>query len=110
MFVVFFFCRLQSVPLVTAASSKVDVVAALCSANAEHVQVAAELMANQCDKDGDPVRKAYAEAGAVAALVAAMATHGAHPGALAHVCRAIGQQALLSSVNKVLKPRRSSVV
>ena len=102
----------------TAASSKVDVVAALRSANAQHVMTAAELMAKQCaqdddddDDDGDndeedhdedrDARQAYADAGAVAALVAAMATHGAHPGAQEQLCRAIQEQALLSSANKV---------
>ena len=90
----------------TAASSKVDVVAALRSADAQHAMAAAELMATQCAQGQDisirdAVRKAYADAGAVAALVAAMATHGAHPGAQEQLCRAIGQQAALSSANQV---------
>ena len=96
-----FFRPLQIVPLVTAASSKVDVVAALRSADAQHAMTAAQLMANQCDKGSDAVRKPYAEAGAVAALVAAMATHGAHPGAQEQLCRAIGEQAALSGANRV---------
>ena len=97
---------LQSAPLVTAASSEVDVVTALRSADAQHAMTAAQLMATQCEQgqDGwsrDAVRKAYADAGAVAALVAAMATHGAHPGAQEQLCRAIGQQACLSQANRV---------
>ncbi len=87
--------------VVTAASSKVDVVAALRSADAEQVMTAARLMANQCEQGGDAARKAYAEAGAVAALAAAMASHAAHPGSQEQLCRAIGQQAYLSSANNV---------
>ncbi len=95
------FMSLQSVPVVTAASSKVDVVAALRSANAEHVMTAAELMATQCKQGEDAVRKRYAGAGGVAALVAAMTTHVAHPGAQEQLCRAIGEQALLGKANRV---------
>jgi hypothetical protein len=100
------FRSLQNVPLVTAASSKVDVVAALRSADAQHAMAAAELMATQCEQgenelSRDAVRKPYADAGAVAALVAAMATHGAHPGAQEQLCRAIKEQAWLSDANQV---------
>ncbi len=95
------FRSLQSVPLVTAASSKVDVVAALRSADAQHVMTAAEIMATQFNDKDDDALQPYAEAGAVAALVEAMATHGAHPGAQEQLCRAIGEQAALSGANKV---------
>ncbi len=43
----------QIVPLVTAASSKVDVVASLRSANAWQVEIAAQLMATQCEQGQD---------------------------------------------------------
>ncbi len=89
----------------TAASTKADVMATLCSANADHVKAAAEVMANQCQNvtfafGDDVVRQVYADAGAVAALVAAMATHGAHPDAQEQLCRAIKEQAALSGANQ----------
>jgi hypothetical protein len=87
--------------VVTAASSKADVVAALRSANAHQVQTAASIMADQCEQGVKAVRQVFAAAGAVTALVAAMATHGAHPGAQEQLCRAIGQQAALSGDNRV---------
>ncbi len=85
---------LQSVPVI-------DVETDLSSANAQHVEVAAKRMADQCQQGGDAVRKGYAEAGAVAALVAAMTTHRAHPGAQQQLFRAIYQQAQLSHANQV---------
>jgi hypothetical protein len=98
---VLFFIFPQIVQLVTAASSKVDVVAALRSGNADHVKAAAELMANQCEQGSFAVPKAYAEAGAVAALVVAMATHATHPAVQEQLCRAIKNQAVLNSDNSV---------
>ncbi len=97
------FCPLQGASLVTAASSQIDVVAALHSVSADQVQAAAKIMADQCDKGSGAVIKAYAAANAVAALVAAMVTHGAHPGAQEQLCRAISHQALLSGANAVLQ-------
>jgi hypothetical protein len=94
--------------------TKGDVVAALRSANAEQVKAAAEIMANQCEHAVNPgsdwVRNAYANAGAVVALVAAMATHEAHLGAQEQLCRAIKEQAMLDVDNQVWGPLLHSLV
>ena len=95
-----FFRPLQIVPLVTAASSKVDVVAALRSADAKQVTAAAKIMGDHCDKGGEAEQKAYAEAGAIPILVAAMATHKADPGTQEQLCWAVRILARLDS-NKV---------
>ncbi len=82
------------------ASSKSDVMVALRSVVAAEVEAAAKIMADQCDVEDD-ARQAYADAGAVAVLVAAMATHVSHPEAQQQLCWAIRQQAYASNSIRV---------
>ncbi len=85
----------------TAAPSEVDIVATLRSANADYVRIAAEIMTIHFKVDYDTVKESYTKAGAIAALMAAMATHGAHPGAQEQLCRAITVQVRVNKANQV---------
>jgi hypothetical protein len=76
-------------------------VAALRSANAEQVKIAAEIMVNHYGNGDFATRLAYWEAGAIEAVVAAMATQRAHPGAFEQLCRVVKEQTMLGYAEQV---------
>ncbi len=79
--------------MVTAASSRSDVLAAL-GGDAAQVEAAAKVLWEHIEsKNLDDRRteaRAYADAGAFSIVEAAMSTHAAHAGAQQCLCRAVG--------------------